>query len=95
MLASQMKVGAAPGTHFNGTTTQIRGTNQTTTIHDEYEKNYQDTKQSGMEFDITSRFSREWFDHVDSSGTINRKTQYADIALSDDFLNEYYSQVLC
>ncbi|KAF3835616.1 hypothetical protein F7725_028174 [Dissostichus mawsoni] len=37
MLASQMKVGAAPGTHFNGTTTQITGTNQTTTIYDEYE----------------------------------------------------------
>ncbi|KAF3834513.1 hypothetical protein F7725_027071 [Dissostichus mawsoni] len=92
MLASQMKVGAAPETHFSGTTTQITGTNQTTTIYDEYEQNYQDTKQSGMEFDNTSRFSREWFDHVDGSGTISRKKQYEDIALSDNFLNEYYSQ---
>ena len=63
---------------------------------------FQKTSQSFMEVDNAYRFSRESFNYGTGSATLSRQilgvqnttALFEDIALSDTFLNDYYSQVL-
>ncbi len=100
MLGTQNKVEMAPALNFNTIPSKITETHHTTTSYDESVQKFQETSQSLMEVDNTYRFS---FNHANGSARFSRGTLgiqqttsiYEDIALPDDFLNDYYSQVLC
>ncbi|TDH08233.1 hypothetical protein EPR50_G00095520 [Perca flavescens] len=98
-LGTQKKVERAPVANFNMFPSKITG-NQKTTIYDESVYNFQETSQSFTEVDNIYRFSRELSNYGNGSAAFGRQkcgTQYTtslfdDIALSDAFLKDYYSQ---
>lgn len=102
-MGTQKKVEAAPAPNFNTSPSKITETHQRTTVYDESVQRFQETNQSMMEVDNAYRFSRESYNHGNISAAFGRQTHgvqhktalYEDIALPDDFLSDYYSQVLC
>lgn len=102
ILGTQKKTEMAPAPIFNTIPLKIKDSHQTSTIYNESVQKFQETSQHLMEVDNAYRFSRASFNHGNGSDTFSRQTLgiqhmtavYEDIALSDVFLNDYYSQVL-
>lgn len=102
MMSNQKNVEMGAAQNFNIITSKITETQQASRIYNESVQKFHETSQSLMEVDNAYKFSRESFNHGYGSATFSRHTLgvqsttalFDDIALSDAFLNDYYSQVL-
>ncbi|XP_051803252.1 desmoglein-2-like [Acanthochromis polyacanthus] len=99
MLGTQKKIETAPTLNFNTMPSAITDTHHTVTYNETVQK-FQETSQNLMEVDDAYMYSRESFNYGNDSATFNKQTfgfphtapLYEDIALSDSFLDDYYSQ---
>lgn len=99
LLANQNKVEMGQALSFNAAT-QFIETQQSSSYYNESVQQYQETSEDFLEVDHAYATSRELLNH--RGNVLSRKTLgiqsssdiFEDIALSDVFLSNYYTQVL-
>lgn len=100
MLENQKKLGAAKAASFNAISSKIPQSHHTTRYNEAMQIIW-GTNHSRLETDNAYRFSRKSFNHGNASASFSRKTSGAQCTtalyedVSDAFLKDYYSQVLC
>lgn len=98
-LANQNKVEMGQALSFNAAA-QFIETQQSSSYYNESVQQFQETSEEFLEMDHAYATSRELLNH--RGNMLSRQTLgiqsssdiFEDIALSDDFLNDYYTQVL-
>lgn len=99
MLSNQKKVEMAPVLNFNAIPSTFTETHQTSSFYEESMQQFQETSQTLMEVDNTHWLSQKSLNRGSTFsgqalGVQSQMMLYEDIALSDMFLNDYYTQVL-